>query len=370
MQIIEGDALTRLRALPGELVDCCITSPPYWGLRDYGTAQWEGGEAECDHRQEAPRFNGLKQTQAQVSGHASKAESHNRRQCPKCGAVRIDAQIGLEHTPAEYVARLVEVFREVRRVLRADGTLFLNLGDSYNTLNNRRSASAYVDGGKCKLALAEQNRKGAQRFDATLKPKDLCGIPWRVAFALQADGWYLRSDIIWHKPNPMPESVTDRPTKSHDYVFMLAKQERYFYDADAIKETSLTAGETRISLATSGSYISAVENGRKPSGNGVPGKVIVRGEYRNRRSVWTLATLPTPDAHFATFPIELPETCLLAGSRPGGIVLDPFSGAGTTGLAAIKHGRDYIGIELNPKYIEISRTRLARHMPLLAAAAI
>ncbi len=307
MKLLEGDALTRLRELPGELVDCCITSPPYWSLRDYG----------------------------------------------------VEGQIGLERTPEEYVARLVEVFREVRRVLRADGTAWVNLGDSYTGSANAGGELTRT----CNGPPNARDRNLPTKYGAGLKPKDLCGIPWRVAFALQSDGWYLRSDIIWAKPNPMPESVTDRCTKAHEYVFMLAKQERYFYDADAIAEP---ASDSRGCLRFTSDRAAAM--GRNPSGNEKPERynVVPRPETRNRRSVWTLATLPTPDAHFATFPIELPETCLLAGSRPGGIVLDPFSGAGTTGLAAIKHGRDYIGIDLNPKYIEISRARLERHMPLFS----
>jgi len=296
-RIIEGDALQALRTLPSGAVHCCVSSPPYWGLRDYG----------------------------------------------------ITGQIGLEHTPEEYVMRLVAVFNEMRRVLRADGTVWVNLGDSYNSTPS---------GDNTGLAACKERQDGRQRGDnwrATyssvkrhrrdvpgLKPKDLVGIPWRLAFALQADGWYLRSDIIWHKPNPMPESVTDRPTKAHEYIFLLTKSERYWYDADAIAEVSQTAGESRISST-----------------------MMIRGETRNRRTVWTVATQPYSEAHFATYPEELIRPCVLAGCPLGGVVLDPFAGSGTTGVVALGLDREFIGIELNPKYADMARGRIAGDQPLL-----
>jgi DNA modification methylase len=285
--ILTGDARALLPTLAAASVDCCVTSPPYWGLRDYG----------------------------------------------------VDGQIGLEPTPDDYVAALVEVFRQVRRVLRADGTLWLNLGDTYA-------------GGKI------------GRADG-LKPKDLCGIPWRVAFALQADGWYLRSDIIWAKPNPMPESVTDRPTKAHEYVFLLSKQERYYYDADAIAERCITSDTRTWIPANGGNHDDAGVTLRHDGGRQGGGQ-LGNPDTRNKRTVWTFATLPTPDAHFATYPIELPEICIRAGSRENGTVLDPFAGSGTTGLACVKTNRKFVGIELNPEYLTICERRLERHYSLFA----
>lgn len=298
--LLVGDALETLRRLPDGRFQTCVTSPPYWGLRDYG-----------------------------VSG-----------------------QLGLEASPDEYVSALVAVFREVRRVLRDDGTLWLNLGDSY--------AGTGKSGGGAQgkrwetMGAASDVGKGTWKPPPPgLKPKDLVGIPWRVAFALQADGWWLRSDIIWHKPNPMPESVTDRPTKAHEYVFLLAKAESYFYDADAVREPM--AFGSNGSTFTRGKTAAAAEQLR-PVGQGERQDNPLG---RNRRSVWSIATRPFKGAHFATFPPALVEPCILAGSRPGDVVLDPFNGAGTTGLVAVQRGRRYVGVELNPEYAELTRQRFA-----------
>ncbi len=257
--VIEGDAAAVLRLLPAGCCRCCVTSPPYWGLRDYGVA----------------------------------------------------GQIGAEAEPAEYVAALVRVFAEVRRVLAADGTLWLNVGDSYTSGNRGYRAP---DRKNPVRAMAYR-----ARTPAGLKPKDLVGIPWRLAFALQDDGWYLRSDIVWEKPNAMPESVRDRPTRSHEYLFLFARAERYLYRGERLRE----------------------ENGRR------------------RRSVWPIPTEPFAGAHFATFPPALVLPCILAGSDPGDRVLDPFFGAGTVGLVAARHGRRYTGIEVNPEYVAMARERLA-----------
>jgi len=361
-EIHVGDSLTILATLPSQSVQCCVTSPPYWGLRDY--------------------------------------------QCA--------GQLGLEKSPEEYVAKMVEVFREVRRVLRDDGTLWLNLGDSYNAYNGGSGPSSTID-----HPLNERN--GQKPNVATgfglrtkgLKPKDLIGIPWRVAFALQADGWYLRSDIIWHKPNPMPESVTDRPTKSHEYLFLLSKSERYFYDAEAIAEPLAYGSVKRLSQPTldhqnGSNRVSGKTNGNmkavaRASWNGSSfdkGKTgemkhtrgkgyskpytnesikdyasggaqdasatkarivdrILSGEIvtRNKRSVWTVTTQPYSDAHFATYPPALITPCILAGCPVGGVVLDPFAGSGTTGMVALELGRKAILIELNPTYAELIRQR-------------
>lgn len=286
--------------IPPRSVQTCVTSPPYFGLRDYGH----------------------------------------------------DGQIGLEKTPDEFVAKLVEVFREVRRVLRDDGTLWLNLGDSYAANRTYQVASTLMNGDTTNEAQACSGR-GQKAADYGLKPKDLIGIPWRVAFALQADGWYLRQDIIWHKPNPMPESVTDRCTKAHEYIFLLSKSERYYFDAEAIKEPSSQperAGKLERSFST-GKPDSVLRND--------VGRAVMRTDTRNRRSVWTVTTKPYKGAHFATFPPDLINPCVLAGSRPGDIVLDPFGGSGTTGAVAKKHGRSAVLCELNPEYIKLAEARIA-----------
>jgi DNA modification methylase len=308
-KILVGDALEQLRTLPDGCAHCCVTSPPYWGLRDYG----EPG------------------------------------------------QIGLEETPQEYIDRLVEIFGEVWRVLRDDGTLWLNLGDSYagNATGSRKETDKSSTNRGCAFDRPDKLPPG-------LKPKDLVGIPWRVAFALQADGWYLRSDIVWNKPNPMPESVTDRPTKAHEYIFLLSKIPRYYYDADAVREA--------YNPETLGRY-SYDFQGTAPTCRQGDGDISRRlREYgprepnpsgRNRRTVWTVATEPYPDAHFAVYPTALIKPCILAGCPAGGVVLDPFIGSGTTGLVAVECGRDYLGIELSEKYAEMARRRIAIAQPPL-----
>lgn len=302
VEILRGDCRDVLAALPAGSVNCIVTSPPYFGLRDYGA----------------------------------------------------DGQIGLEPTPDEFVAALVEVFREARRVLRDDGTLWLNLGDSYAGSWGARGRGADTNAARPdlegKYGTAAPNRFGYEPWG--VKPKDLIGIPWRVAFALQADGWYLRQDIIWHKPNPMPESVRDRCTKAHEYIFLLAKSERYYFDAEAMKEPAvgLPSGNTmRKSRPTQQAIQRGDQKGSVP---------WVGGETRNKRSVWSVTTKPFKGAHFATFPPDLIGPCVLAGCPAGGTVLDPFFGAGTTGLVARDNGRRCIGIELNPEYVAIARERL------------
>jgi DNA modification methylase len=313
-----GDCRELLAAMPEQSVQTCVTSPPYFGLRDYGH----------------------------------------------------DGQIGLEPTPDEFVAPLVEVFRGVRRVLRDDGTVWLNLGDSYAGswgAQSRGTTSALAD-----RSVSAQQIIASIPPDATYKAKDLLGIPWMVAFALRADGWYLRSDIIWHKPNPMPESVTDRPTKAHEYVFLLSKGPRYFYDADAIAEATRPdrpEGPTWDERAAAGATWGNARNGRPGTqrvvhGNGLSHE-LGAGEKRNKRSVWTVATQPYAGAHFATFPPKLIEPCILAGSREGDTVLDPFAGAGTTGMVALRHGRSFVGCELNPAYASLARERIIDDAPLL-----
>lgn len=320
-RIITGDCIDGMRTLPDQCVHTIVTSPPYYGLRDYGTANWEGGDAACDHVESLNKHGGQRADRNQEG-----YKKMYKDVCGKCGAQRVDRQIGLEESPEAYVARLVAVFREARRILRDDGTLWLNLGDSYG------------------------------------QHKQLLGIPWRVAFALQADGWYLRQDIIWHKPNPMPESVTDRCTKAHEYIFLLSKSERYYYDHEAIREPNSPTSQTGGTFRNIPKYASTRKNTEKSAMR--PGYTIPRNG-RNRRSVWTVATRSYKGAHFATYPPQLIEPCILAGSPVGGMVFDPFNGSGTTGAVAIEHGRTYIGTELNPEYVKLTHARLATVQPRL-----
>ena len=352
-EIRVGDAIERLRELPAEFVDCVVTSPPYWGLRDYGTGEWEGGDESCDHREQK---GGEGQASAMQNTSAGTQALAFRAACAKCGATRTDRQLGLEATPEEFVAKMVNVFREVRRVLRDDGTCWVNLGDTYNAYNAAAGPSSSCSEGSASDTQRPQLKSGYGLLAKGLKPKDLCGIPWRVAFALQADGWYLRSDIIWAKPNPMPESVTDRPTKSHEYVFLLSKSRRYFFDADAVREAH--AAPERNGESNTG-----WDFGNYNAGNSKH-KLKYNPLGRNIRTVWNIATHPFPDAHFATFPPKLVEPCVKAGCPVGGTVLDPFAGAGTTGVVALGLGRKFLGVELKPEYAQMAADRIRGEAPL------
>ena len=387
VRILQGDCREVLRTLADASVQCIVTSPPYFGLRDYGTGTWVGGDPGCAHG--VRRWEGEKQTQGAQSGKAAAVDRLARERCA-CGATRVDRQIGLEPTPEAFIAGLLEVFRECRRVLRDDGTLWLNMGDSYHSTSTynapRNSGGAFgrVDSPR------QPNVHGVDG----LKPKDLIGIPWMLAFALRADGWYLRQDIIWAKPNPIPESVRDRCTKAHEYLFLLSKSPRYYFDAEAIAEpiadSSVArlsqpnlenqAGSDRVPGKTNGA-MKAVgprfggnkygdddrEESRTKSGNEWTGNSSGR---RNKRSVWTVSTKPFKEAHFATFPPDLIKPCILAGCPEGGVVLDPFGGAGTTGLVADRLQRDAILIELNPEYIDIARRRIAGDAPLFTETSV
>jgi len=297
-KIYNMDCMEGLKQLDDNSINCCVTSPPYWGLRDYG----------------------------------------------------VEGQLGLESTPEEYVAKMVEVFREVKRVLRDDGTLWLNLGDCYN-------GSGGAGGDYNKGGLKEGQPKYPGRKIAGLKPKDLVGIPWMVAFALRADGWYLRQDIIWHKPNPMPESVTDRCTKAHEYIFLLSKSRHYYYDHEAIREPYQSKKEKPRNKAAEG-YNNSYVGGRWSEGE----RDYYSAGKRNKRSVWTVATKPFKEAHFAVFPPALIEPCILAGCPENGIVLDPFMGSGTTGMVAAIHQRNFIGFELNPEYCKMAEKRIEPYL--------
>ena len=363
-RILTASALAGLATLPDESVHCCVTSPPYWGLRDYGTGRWEGGDAACDH---APTWGHQGETGQRADGVRTTIAPPQKGGCSRCGAVRVDDQIGLERTPQEYVEKIVEVFREVRRVLRDDGTLWLNLGDCYAGSWGAQSRDGTEGGVSASQIVAHprgQTRTGSLDRTPGLKPKDLVGIPWRTAFALQADGWYLRSDIIWSKPNPMPESVTDRPTKAHEYLFLLAKSERYYYDGDAIAEPSLNAGKT-VGYSPDSKNVSTAGDPRFATR--IARDVTVKAT-RNKRSVWTIPTEPFSGAHFAVMPTALAEPCVLAGCPTGGTVLDPFTGTGTTGLVARRHGCHFIGIELKPATVAMAEDRVGGAMPLLNVA--
>jgi DNA modification methylase len=357
VRVLEGDCREMLGTLPDASVNCVVTSPPYFGLRDYGTASWEGGDPYCDHKQATARNDGRRAQVGAFHGSAAidsdKGAMNYRGICGKCGAARVDSQIGLEPTPEEYVAELITVFREVHRVLKNDGTLWLNLGDTYAGGGNGGGGSFASERANWRVV---PPRSGQRQKVNGLKAKDLVGIPWRVAFALQADGWYLRQDIIWSKPNPMPESVTDRCTKAHEYVFMLSKSARYFYDADAVAEPAIYSGLT-------GQDESGFKNAANFAGFNDRWDAMEKAEQcsgtRNKRSVWTIATRPYSEAHFATMAPELAETCVKAGTRPGDTVLDPFGGAGTTGLVADRLNRNAILIELNPEYAALARDRVA-----------
>lgn len=417
VQIIKGDCRNVLRTLAADSVQTCITSPPYWGLRDYGVepSVW-GGSPDCQHEWEdqiwyteqragksgAEAFSepGLENSERLKAARWRRAAT-----CKTCGAWR--GAFGLEPTPELYVAHAVEIFREVHRVLHPEGTLWLNLGDSYARDARKgqhkpgdcgKQGYIYDKGGGRASAcvdLASEARGSSDgkvgRGDCApirngasgLKAKDLIGIPWMTAFALRSDGWYLRQDIIWAKPNPMPESVTDRCSKSHEYLFLFAKSERYFYDVDAIAEPQSDvslARRDRADLRQKEGWADA-HFGNPPAGVKRP-KLVDRDRdahenfnarwldsehtTRNKRSVWEVATQPFNEAHFATFPPALIKPCVLAGCPEGGLVLDPFGGAGTTGLVADRLKRNAILIELNESYAEMARHRIEGDAPLFA----
>jgi DNA modification methylase len=468
----------QLATLPECSVQCVVTSPPYFALRDYGTATWNGGDAACDHKPTSTNRGKRDELEKPPAGWSERSEYEAfKHTCGKCGATRIDQQIGLEPTPDAYLEKMVQVFQAVKRVLRDDGTCWVNMGDSYaNTGLSDPSKVGGFTGERIRKKLAGMNPNDScqdsrpKSIPAGLKPKDLCGIPWRLALALQADGWYLRSDIIWHKPNPMPESVTDRPTKSHEYLFLLTKRPKYYYDAEAVREEAQDWG-VRDRTQTKNS---------NPTDGTAPDNWLTNGDRsqsgRNLRSVWTIPTQSYKAAHFATFPEKLVEPCIKAGTSQKGqcpvcgnpwvrevekqndgtrqsgnsralsmghsahgptacnrageaqtkltlgwhptcthtkdftpqmsgggtsfkghsgnrkadgtpinpprttvgwkescehaldpipqTVLDPFAGSGTTGVVAVKLGRRFVGIELNPDYVQLAEQRIGDVMPL------
>ena len=415
--ILQGDVIEKLKEIETGTVQCVVTSPPYWGLRDYQTASWEGGDESCDHS--VAKINPLKvggftgERLRKEGGTENEKYLKYKNRCSDCGAVKKDQQLGLEETPEEYVEKMVEVFRQIKRVLKHDGTVWLNLGDSYNGSGKagNKNSEYYKKHTEFGKPAKNKDKIGIPTNVKGLKPKDLVGIPWRVAFALQADGWYLRQDIIWHKPNPMPESITDRCTKSHEYIFLLTKSAKYFYDADAIREdVKPNSGKNMRAPKCGDDRVEGTTNQTQKTYDELKGA--------NKRSVWKINTQPYKEAHFAVFPPKLPELCIKAGTSEYGecsecgkawerivektgefqrrwsknnaegspyssqsssqniyeekgwqptcscdadrvpqIVLDPFFGSGTTGWVAQRLGRKWIGIELNEEYIKIAEKR-------------
>lgn len=424
-QILYGDCRQTLSDFlaAGAKVQMCVTSPPYYGLRDYGTATWEGGDPGCTHELHSvsdPKNPG----KPSQNGRPAKEERINRRRC-RCGAVRKDQQIGLETTPEEYVAELVGIFQQVYDLVSDDGTLWLNIGDSYASTGGTPSeqrGELFADRARGQAAICKSKRmpRGEGRWGGGngsvphLYPKEMIGVPWRLAYAMQgfavvpcaslgqwADllaqaramndweavamveqrlraaamldalreaGWYLRQDIIWRKPAPMPESVLDRCTRSHEYLFLLSKSPRYYFNAEAIAEPLARPKEglnkKPAKFGGADKFEAASHQSRLHSGNEYKGKP---SGTRNRRSVWTIGFEPCKFAHFAVFPSKLAELCILAGSRPGDTVLDPFMGSGTVAEVALRNERHYLGCELNPEYKEIQDKRIASAVRLRRA---
>lgn len=351
--IYVGDALEVLRTLPDESVQCCVTSPPYFQLRDYQTGRWVGGRKNCDHKgtplASSSSLQGYSSDSVKIRTECVPMKSV----CRKCGARRIDKQIGLEEAPAAYVEKLVVVFREVRRVLKRNGVLWLNIGDSYCGGGGFSAGAPSVGESKSgKYGTVGALKAGGIKPCGRLKPKDLCGIPWLLAFALRADGYYLRNEIVWYKPNVMPESVTDRCSKAHEQLFLLTKSGQYFFDHDSIKEPCKfpegSWGSTK--KLDCKEYRSFYGEGRRWKG----------GPLRNPRTVWEIPTQPSRVKHYAGFPEKLVERCLLAGSKPGDVILDPFVGSGTSLAVAHRMGRVGIGIDLSADYAKIARERVKR----------
>lgn len=384
-KIYQGNSLEVLESFEDNSIDCVVTSPPYWGLRDYGTASWIGcNDINCDHKIPKTEFD---PKNPECSSHVSR---FNREKCFKCGAKRVDLQLGMESTPEEFISKLWRLFYEVKRVLKSEGTLWLNLGDSY--YNNYGGGSSSCSTGN-KEALKQKGRSNKPKHP-NYKIKDLCGIPWKVAFMLQEpdykcehcswvgkfnqvkiavdtycpicgnviikeDGWYLRQDIIWNKPNVMPESVKDRCTKSHEYIFLLTKNKKYYFDYKAIKEpaTSSYKSSDFIPKSKKDSMIKGIKSSDLLLNEAPEADDLIKGT-RNKRSVWNVSTKPFKESHFATFPEKLIAPCILAGCSENGKVLDPFFGAGTVGVVSKKLNRNYVGIELNPEYIKMAENRI------------
>ena len=388
-KVLQGDALEVLKTLEDESVQMCVTSPPYYGLRDYGTGKWVGGDPNCPH------FRTSKYSENMIIGQKAMLETGHaigdviyKKVCPLCGAVREDKQIGLEETPEEYIDALADAFDEVKRVLKPDGTLWINIGDSY--AGSGKGAWENKDDPKeSYVPNADDANVTMPKTWNGIKPKDMIGIPWMLAFELRRRGWWLRQDIIWNKVNAMPSSVTDRCVTAHEYIFLLSKSKNYYFDHEAIQEVA-TGYDGRKDTMLKGSpkyendmFLPDGENSASSTFQSRPherwrfknlqdkgqtthsmhekmalGEADIQYPVRNKRDVWSVPTKPYNGAHFATYPEKLIEPCILAGCPKDGIVLDPFNGAGTTGVVCLKNDRKYIGIELNPEYIFLSEKRL------------
>ena len=350
IKFIQGNCIDKIKELEDNSIDCVVSSPPYYGLRDYGTATWKGGNDNCNHIEPSGsiKFPG-RDTQA-----------HDKRQykniCKKCGAKRIDEQFGLEKTYQDYIANTVKVFETFKPKLKDTATIWWNVGDTYAMSSMRGKDSLFRSIDQSKSGIRNVKRS----IPIGLKAKDLMMIPNRVAIALQDAGWYIRSEIIWHKPNPMPESIRDRPTSCHEKIWLITKNKKYYYDADAIKEHVVESSKKLNMLPGVG--------GKKYGNNDSKEHLTKSGKetenrlVKNKRNVWKVSTKPFKEAHFATFPKDLIEPCIKSGCPEGGVVLDPFGGAGTTGIVAQSLNRQAILIELNPEYIEISKNRIDKEL--------
>jgi len=367
ISFLQGDVFDNIKKLEDNSVDCVVTSPPYWGLRDYGTASYEGGDPNCKHTITDGVVDNKNNKLIEKPDRAS-----DKKNCVKCGAKRIDKQLGLEPTYQEHIQNIVELFRAMKPKLKDSATIWLNYGDSYaatvngtkvkdmkkNLQKNRIENKGKTNGVYDDRAFID---KPFSTIQGSLKPKDLVMIPNRIAIALQDDGWWIRSEIIWHKPNPMPESTKDRPTSAHEKIWLITKSRKYYYDADAIREPVAQGTITRLSEKNLKNQKGSTRGngGMKSNGNM---KAVGNMETKNKRNVWTVTTKPCKEAHFATFPKDLIEPCIKAGCPEGGVVLDPFGGSGTTGIVAKQFNRTAILIELNPEYIEIAKKRIDKEL--------
>ena len=349
IDLYNGDCLAILKQLPDESVDCCITSPPYYLLRDYNTATWQGGDPDCDHvinPGATKTFGNPEFNENRPSREATKTPGYYAKDtCPHCGAKRVDYQVGLEPTVSEYISKLQTIFVEVQRVLKPTGTCWVNLGDSFG--GSGKGATTKKQGQK-EVYVPSPDDAHVRVKDASVRPKSLCLVPQRFAIAAVETGWIIRNEVIWSKASPMPSSKKDAMTVAHETIWFMTKSPRYFYDYESVKEPSLCPARSR----EKNNGESAVDTKKRGFGSHCG-----TYEYRNLWDVWHLSPDPVPDAHFATFPREIPKRAILAGCPPDGVVLDPFAGSGTTLMVAKELGRKAIGIELNPKYCEIITKR-------------
>jgi DNA modification methylase len=363
IKILHGNCIDKIKELDDNSIDCVVSSPPYFGLRDYGTAQWKGGNPNCSHAYGRNTRGGLSDFQKNNKGSFGDEAVKSGECCKLCGAKRIDEQFGLEKTYQDYLANTVKVFETFKPKLKDTATIWWNVGDSYNNKpagNKDLKKSSGLPNKKENLHKRKDNI--SKVLLKSLKEKDLMMIPNRVAIALQEAGWYIRSEIIWHKPNPMPESVRDRPTSAHEKIWLITKSKKYYYDADAIREPLAASSLNRLNQDIKNQKGSTRGNGGMKSNGNM--KAVGNKETKNKRNVWTVTTKPCKEAHFATFPKDLIEPCIKAGCPEGGLVLDPFGGSGTTGIVAAQNNRNAVLIELNQKYIDIAKKRIDKELGL------